>query len=205
LTEDFIKDKGFLFPKVKFCDHFYDLYDSDLKKVESLSDNSLIIVVLSYNTSEDFLESYVSVAYSNSIIKKSTVMKGSLYYKYIKRMLDHASLKIIPNDIIEIYLEEDFYKFIDEENQDSVKLIAEFSQFQKIAFDCFRISNINTLRQNILDHEDIRLVLKDDFDYQIFGVYLYGLSQHKIYEEKTIVKFITDYIWGEIPLLDSGY
>jgi hypothetical protein len=202
LTDEFIQDKGFLFPKNAQCKEFYNIYDKNMKEVKTLSDDDPVIIVLSYNTDENPSESYVSVAYSCSVIKKDSIIKGSLYFKHAKRLLNHMSLKIIPDEIIEIYLQEDFYKFIDEEPTSSVQFIGEYSQMQKIAFECFSTSTIQTLRENILKHREIRDILVEEVDFRMFAVYLHGIKMLKVYEEQTIVNFVTSYLWPEIPLLE---
>jgi hypothetical protein len=79
------------------------------------------------------------------------------------------------------------------------ELLTDYITLQRVAVQCFSKSDLSTIRENVLNHKELRDVIKNKTDFSFFSVYLHGLSKFKVYSEDSIVKFITDYLWPEAP------
>jgi hypothetical protein len=146
------------------------------------------VVILCYNDAPVLDDCNCSVAYNDA------TEDGFMSSDQAQRSIDGEIIRQFEPDIIQSYLEESFQDSIADSNKPLKDLIDKYGQLRDLTVESFHISTIRTVRETILSNKRLRLIMEDELDLDIFGVYLYGIINIPMYDLPTIIDFVCSYL-----------
>jgi hypothetical protein len=155
-----------------------------------------VVFALDYNTADDIKESYISIAYSCAKVDDPDIMPGCLYAKHAVDRINGKIPYIIPSELIENYMEENFTKYLSDPPDNPQQLIHEYISLKQLTMEHYSRGSFDSFTERLLSDPRLDKILLGDVDKRVFELYLKGLID---VNEDAVCDYVCSYIYPEMP------